>query len=372
MHPIHVARLVLEGSTKRLSLRRVPPNLLVGQGAIDFAFENQVPILPLDSVISSSALERYKRWMKDLETLDERSGSKNKKLVRLLLPDLGKANLQKQSAGVTPPKRPLMEALTNEAQPATPVPLLDSSNIPILTMPATPVPSSPLNNGKFCFTRFVEIGPANTLEGRTVEVTARTNPSGNGQNGYIRDDSSEATLDLDNAIYSDPSVATSSRPLQSNPKFGTDGTCEIGGAFESLSLNYPVAPGLVGSPDDFITDTVGAIAIDSFGNIAAGSSSGGIGMKHKGRTGPAALVGVGTAVHPINSNDKECKCTAVVTSGTGEHMATTLAAGTCADRLYYNLKLSPQGRLVEADDEDSMQSFVKNEFMGKIAMVFKF
>jgi taspase (threonine aspartase 1) len=50
-------------------------------------------------------------------------------------------------------------------------------------------------------------------------------------------------------------------------------------------------------------------------------------------------------------------------------MATTLAAGTCADRLYYNLKLSPQGRLVEADDEDALQSFVKNEFMGKIAIV---
>ncbi|KAL9038813.1 MAG: hypothetical protein Q9180_002903, partial [Flavoplaca navasiana] len=40
---------------------------------------------------------------------------------------------------------------------------------------------------------------------------------------------------------------------------------------------------------DDITDTVGAIAVDCLGNIAAGSSSGGIGMKHRGRIGPAAL-----------------------------------------------------------------------------------
>jgi taspase (threonine aspartase 1) len=109
---------------------------------------------------------------------------------------------------------------------------------------------------------------------------------------------------------------------------------------------------------------VGAIAIDSFGRIAAASSSGGIGMKHKGRTGPAALVGIGTAVHPVHEGDKESKTTATVTSGTGEHMATTLAAGTCADRLYYGQKLAADGSFSDADDEEALASFVKDGFMG--------
>ena len=38
-NPIAVARIVLDESTKQLSLQRVPPNLLVGVGATDYAAE---------------------------------------------------------------------------------------------------------------------------------------------------------------------------------------------------------------------------------------------------------------------------------------------------------------------------------------------
>lgn len=120
------------------------------------------------------------------------------------------------------------------------------------------------------------------------------------------------------------------------------------------------------SPDeDDITDTVGAIAVDCLGNIAAGSSSGGIGMKHKGRVGPAALVNVGTAIIPIETNDPKRTSVASVTSGTGEHMGTTLAANLCASRLYTSTRRTKDGGSESTDENDAMKAFVERDFMGK-------
>jgi len=116
---------------------------------------------------------------------------------------------------------------------------------------------------------------------------------------------------------------------------------------------------------DLISDTIGAIAIDMHGNIAAGSSSGGIGMKHRGRIGPAALVGIGTAVIPEDPDDEEQASVAAVTSGTGEHMATCLASARCAERLFTGTRRGPGGRSVEELDEHSlMEAFIMDDFMG--------
>jgi taspase (threonine aspartase 1) len=116
--------------------------------------------------------------------------------------------------------------------------------------------------------------------------------------------------------------------------------------------------------EDHITDTVGAIAIDSWGNIACGASSGGIGMKYRGRVGPAALVGVGAAVIPVDPDDPEQTSVATVTSGTGEHMATTMAATVCAERLYQSVKKSRGGDYVEVTEDEALKAMIENEFMG--------
>ena len=116
--------------------------------------------------------------------------------------------------------------------------------------------------------------------------------------------------------------------------------------------------------EDVITDTVGAIAIDMFGNIACGASSGGIGMKHRGRIGPAALVGIGASVIPVDDNDLDRTTVATVTSGTGEHMGTTMAANVCSERVYHNLLKSPGGRYDECGDDEAINSFITRDFMG--------
>lgn len=121
--------------------------------------------------------------------------------------------------------------------------------------------------------------------------------------------------------------------------------------------------------EDAITDTVGAIAIDMYGHIAAGSSSGGIGMKHRGRVGPAALVGIGSAVIPADEADEESVTVAAVTSGTGEHMATTMASQRCAERLYHNTRRAEGGADIDATEEEAMVSFVQADFMGHPGVV---
>lgn len=115
--------------------------------------------------------------------------------------------------------------------------------------------------------------------------------------------------------------------------------------------------------EDHITDTVGAIAVDGRGNIACAASSGGIGMKFRGRIGPAAMVGVGAAVIPVNPDDKSKTCVAAVTSGTGEHMATTMAATVCVDRLYHGKK-KVGNNFIDADDDTALHSVIQTDFMG--------
>ncbi|KAI5846895.1 nucleophile aminohydrolase [Tricharina praecox] len=101
--------------------------------------------------------------------------------------------------------------------------------------------------------------------------------------------------------------------------------------------------------EDLVTDTVGAICVDRWGRVAAGSSSGGIGMKFRGRVGPAALIGVGTWIR----SDNDGTVVATTCSGTGEQMAHTMIASKAVERMF------------ESDDEfNGLKIAIEHDFMG--------
>ena len=284
-----------------MSLQRVPPNLLVGDGARDFAGWKGIPILPQDFLISDGAKERWMRWREDLHAEEEEMAAKNE---------------------ITPPRTVESDTIEDKySPPKTP----DRDEGPLM-LSDLPAPTRPLQASS------ADLPTLRSLHENTDNRTAQAAPiHANGMQAGSSDETEKASSQSSRSRYA--------------KRQRTDGSAEE-------------------ERDDEITDTVGAIAIDCFGNIAAGSSSGGIGMKHRGRCGPAALIGIGTAVIPVDPRDPARTCVATVTSGTGEHMATTMAAATVADRIYSSVRKKKDGPGLQACDEDeAMASMIKEEFM---------
>ncbi|XXG96332.1 RNA polymerase II transcription factor B subunit 4 [Hypoxylon texense] len=360
-NPITLAKAILIGSSKPLSLRRVPPNLLIGDGAKEFARESGMLLIPNDNLVSKNARDRYIRWREDLKRAEG-------KATPTPVYDQA-ANNDYMNETHHPAHRDHTNAILtgtwNEGQPDSPVsvwegapsvhaspssPLHQSSSMAPYASPKSPVERS---------------GPLNFLGS---SLSRSKSPAAPKPSPYIARLSSEF-------LKSDSTISTSS---------GTNGASLHDGTFSNVfpgdstfsdnqdpTTRTDVPPSLLKAIEDHkmdddadnITDTVGAIAIDLSGKIAAGSSSGGIGMKHRGRIGPAALVGIGTAVIPADREDSEGITVAAVTSGTGEHMATTIASQKCAERLYHGTRRGPGGKDVAEDDESLiLQGFIVDDF----------
>ena len=373
-----MARSILDSSNKPLSLRRVPPNLLVGQGATNFAYEQGIPVVPHDAIVSRNARDRFIRWKEDLRraegshfTPGGSSAYSSQGEDDLLNYEYEERVRDQQRRDHT---NALLNGTWNEGQPDSPSPSHES-------LRHSPTPSSQFGEGYLN-----AVSPKRTQSHsptRTLSKRLRYGYTNSVIDGIVRAHSGLSTKqDTAEEKKADTHTGTISSSDQADDHShgggsDIDGPTSVGGSLES-STTLPHASlafyqeGTAESPskefkaedDDLITDTVGAIAIDMFGHIAAGSSSGGIGMKHRGRVGPAALVGIGSAVIPTDERDEDQVTVAAVTSGTGEHMATTMASQKCAERLYHNTRRARGGHDVPATEEEAMESFVEADFMG--------
>ena len=92
-----------------------------------------------------------------------------------------------------------------------------------------------------------------------------------------------------------------------------------------------------GLPHDFKYGTVGAVALDAEGNLAAGTSTGGMTLKRYGRVGDAPIIGAGTF-----ADNNSC---AVSSTGWGEYFIRfTIARDICAQVEYAGRTVSEATR----------------------------
>lgn len=95
-------------------------------------------------------------------------------------------------------------------------------------------------------------------------------------------------------------------------------------------------------PTEYKVGTVGAVALDKNGNLAAGTSTGGMTAKRFGRIGDAPIIGAGTY-----ANNESC---AVSATGHGEYFIRYhVAADICARLQYQNIPLAQAADIVIND-----------------------
>ncbi|KAH8425395.1 threonine aspartase 1 [Aspergillus melleus] len=323
-NPISLARVILDASSKPLSLQRVPPNFLVGQGATDFAYENRLVVLPDDGLVSPAARERWLRWQQDLASTEA---------------------VDRQHHGHHQNDR--FKSWIRRPVHFHPAQLLSPHNG---THPHSDVNNDPSLPPNFSTSRFRGFGVTPPADSNTPSSESSRTRDGE----YI------------DGMFARPEQAPVDAPAEASATSETEPTMEVDPT--SQTPDTKVDPNkhnaiALDPTMDRINDTVGAIAIDRHGNIAAGSSSGGIAMKHRGRIGPAALLGIGTSVIPVDPSDPDKTTVAVVTSGTGEHIATTMAASTCASRVYYSQRKCDDGDFEEVTEEEAVRGMIVSDFM---------
>lgn len=360
-HPISLAKVILDTSCQPLSLQRTPPNILVGLGAKEFAEEHRVATFPNEYLVSRDAKERYLRWSDDLRRAEAKRDAQLWKEQRTaILAHHG--NAANRTSGIKLRDRisTTLTNLQNEGQSNSPKPDgtgPGDNGPPSLTVAPATARSIPYEtSGAIPNTnRSAGCSPVRAFQIRdSPSAPARRNKT-----------ASPSTPIHDGPAGGDAGGKDTTDDFDYFETHGFDATCDKKSTKVSKIDHGSTKHDASVHDTDVVTDTVGAIAIDMRGYIAAGSSSGGIGMKHRGRIGPAALVGVGTAVVPEDPDDDWATSVAAVTSGTGEHMATTFASAKCAERLFQGTRRGPGGQDIREEDEHALlEAFILDDFLG--------
>ena len=319
-----------------------------------------MPLVSPDYLVSAAAGERYARWKSDLSKASPREDSESDQESEAPMTKIGNRE------SIIDSEAPELAGTWNESQPFSPRTtatdaLNGGSRSAVDSVTESPnrrnfwSSNEPGNDGQSSLKarnedeeNFFDDGPF-PLRRAPTRRPGVNHPSSRSSDFY--NSSEDGGCRLPAPLMQPPPTRVVTPSFSRDPGFSIHALSSQGVADKASRL-------------DDITDTVGAIAVDCLGNIAAGSSSGGIGMKHKGRVGPAALVGIGTAVIPIEPEDKDKTSVATVTSGTGEHMATTMAAGICANRLYNSSRRNRKGGSESTDDDNAIKAFVERDFMG--------
>ncbi|KAJ2899349.1 threonine aspartase [Zalerion maritima] len=312
-NPICLAREVLENSNNPDFSWRIPPNLLVGNGARNFAMRRGIEVCTDEALVTRNSRLRWIDWKRELEKNRAVAGAVRNVVI---------STFEVKAEATSDHTNAVRTGTWNEGQPDSPTREQSEG----LTAPRV---GGPKREGLAPETAiFTTINKAQPTSIELTPPQKRTIDEGSNRNKKVR-------------VRSPLSVK--------------DGPVSVTESVKDTSY----------ARDGGIQDTVGAIAIDVHGKIAAGSSSGGVGMKLEGRVGPAALVGIGTAVVPVCvDEDDEEAAIATVCSGTGEHFATTQAAQRCAESIRHrvgDLEATVHGE--EITEDMALEHFIRELFL---------
>lgn len=70
MNPISLAKIICEKQSKLLTLDRIPPMILSGAGASNYAKEFNIPLIDTESLISRKALRCYEHYKKNVQSYE--------------------------------------------------------------------------------------------------------------------------------------------------------------------------------------------------------------------------------------------------------------------------------------------------------------